>query len=45
MISKSLQVPNGAQDMIADDGSDVESDDLKSALGKKRRDGDHAPIQ
>ena len=26
MISKSLQVPNGAQDMIADDGSDVESD-------------------
>ena len=26
VISKSLQVPNGAQDMIADDGSDVESD-------------------
>ena len=45
MISKSLQVPNGVQDMIVDDGSDVKSDDLKSALGKKRRDGDHAPIQ
>ena len=45
MMSKSLQVPNGAQVMIADDGSDVESDDFKFALGKKRRDGDHVPIQ
>ena len=45
LISKSLQVPNGDQDMIADDGSDVESDDLKYALGKKRRGGDQAPIQ
>eukprot|EP00250_Pteridium_aquilinum_P014894 c22268_g1_i1 orf=69-614(+) len=43
--SQSLQVPHGAQDMAGDDGSDLESDDLKDALGKKRRDGEHAPLK
>ncbi|MCO5604357.1 hypothetical protein L7F22_058522 [Adiantum nelumboides] len=45
VVSQSLQVPNNAGDMATDDGSDVESDDLKSALGKKRCDGEHAPLQ
>ncbi|NP_001353358.1 Nop16 domain-containing protein [Solanum lycopersicum] len=30
---------------LDDSGSDVEEDDLKSALGKKRRDGKSAPLQ
>ncbi|MCO5582574.1 hypothetical protein L7F22_036472 [Adiantum nelumboides] len=45
VVSQSLQVPNNAKDMPTDDGSDVENNDLKSALGKKRRDGEHAPLQ
>ncbi|XP_024027733.1 uncharacterized protein LOC21385042 isoform X2 [Morus notabilis] len=53
--SDSLQVPlppptsnsNGDAefDGLADTGSDLEEDDLKSALGKKRRDGKSAPPQ
>ncbi|CAI9761464.1 unnamed protein product [Fraxinus pennsylvanica] len=48
--SDALQVP--AQDATPvdefepiDSGSDLEEDDLKSALGKKRTDGKHAPLQ
>ncbi|KAJ8547427.1 hypothetical protein K7X08_011013 [Anisodus acutangulus] len=52
----SLQVPQpkkeipNADDVDAfedldDSGSEVEEDDLKSALGKKRRDGKSAPLQ
>ncbi|XP_077240705.1 nucleolar-like protein [Tasmannia lanceolata] len=47
----SLQVPppNDSQPIPAfqpiDSGSDLEEDDLKSALGKKRRDGKAAPLQ
>ncbi|KAI4301403.1 hypothetical protein L6164_034686 [Bauhinia variegata] len=48
--SDSLQVPpptNGAADEseLMDAGSDLEEDDLKSALGKQRRDGKSAPPQ
>ncbi|KAI5065012.1 hypothetical protein GOP47_0019707 [Adiantum capillus-veneris] len=45
VVSQSLQVPNACEDMASDDGSDVENDDLKSVLGKKRRDGEHAPLK
>ncbi|PSS06219.1 Nucleolar protein [Actinidia chinensis var. chinensis] len=49
----SLQVPPppptpdaaGAEFESDDSGSDLEEDDLKSALGKKRRDGKSAPLQ
>ncbi|XP_057461851.1 uncharacterized protein LOC130752077 [Actinidia eriantha] len=49
----SLQVPPppptpdaaGAEFESDDSGSDLEEDDLKSALGKKRRDGKGAPLQ
>ncbi|KAK9756972.1 hypothetical protein RND81_01G133100 [Saponaria officinalis] len=53
--SDSLQVPPLPPKDIADikvdefaqfdSGSDLEEDDLKSALGKKRRDGKRAPVQ
>ncbi|CAL5352308.1 unnamed protein product [Camellia sinensis] len=49
--SESLQVPPPAADSTVsefdpvDSGSDLEEDDLKSALGKKRRDGKSAPLQ
>ncbi|CAK7348297.1 unnamed protein product [Dovyalis caffra] len=52
--TESLQVPppqepvdDGSADEFEpmDSGSDLEEDDLKSALGKKRRDGEHAPLQ
>ncbi|KAB5527441.1 hypothetical protein DKX38_021288 [Salix brachista] len=41
------QVDDGSTDEFEpfDSGSDLEEDDLKSALGKKRRDGEHAPLQ
>ncbi|ONK62945.1 uncharacterized protein A4U43_C07F9750 [Asparagus officinalis] len=42
----SLQVPNHDEDLGSiDSGSDLESDDLKAALGKKRRDGKAAPLR
>ncbi|KAL9247166.1 hypothetical protein vseg_020628 [Gypsophila vaccaria] len=46
-----LQVPPPPLDAkldefhLIDSGSDLEEDDLKTALGKKRRDGKRAPIQ
>ncbi|EEF39251.1 nucleolar protein 16 [Ricinus communis] len=50
--TESLQVPpspppEGPIDEFepTDSGSDLEEDDLKSALGKKRRDGKSAPLQ
>ncbi|XP_068657394.1 nucleolar protein 16-like isoform X2 [Aristolochia californica] len=46
--SVSLQVPPAPDSINLDDvdsGSDLEEDDLKSALGKKRRDGKKAPMQ
>ncbi|XP_065861334.1 nucleolar protein 16 [Euphorbia lathyris] len=49
--SESLQVPSPLPDLPADEfepidsGSDLEEDDVKSALGKKRRDGKGAPLQ
>lgn len=52
--SEALQVPpppsdgdeeDGADDFETDSGSELEEDDLKSALGKTRRDGKHAPLQ
>ncbi|XP_031111447.1 nucleolar protein 16 [Ipomoea triloba] len=52
--SDSLQVPppasaddadSDAEFQPLDSGSDLEEDDLKSALGKKRRDGQSAPPQ
>ncbi|XP_057484432.1 uncharacterized protein LOC130770842 [Actinidia eriantha] len=47
--SGSLQVPPHVADVAEfeseDSGSDLEEDDLKSALGKKRRDGKSAPLQ
>ncbi|CAA6654288.1 unnamed protein product [Spirodela intermedia] len=54
VLCPSLQVPSsGAGDGRGpisefdpiDSGSDLEADDLKSALGKKRRDGKSAPVQ
>ncbi|KAK4357253.1 hypothetical protein RND71_022863 [Anisodus tanguticus] len=52
----SLQVPQPKKEIpnavdvdafedLDDSGSEVEEDDLKSALGKKRRDGKSAPLQ
>ncbi|RWR76517.1 nucleolar protein 16 isoform X1 [Cinnamomum micranthum f. kanehirae] len=44
----SLQVPRSTQpdsSVLDDPGSDLEEDDLKSALGKKRKDGKNAPLQ
>ncbi|KAH7837651.1 hypothetical protein Vadar_016318 [Vaccinium darrowii] len=51
--SDSLQVPPPqpppdaavSEFELFDSGSDLEEDDLKSALGKKRRDGKSAPLQ
>ncbi|KAK2990623.1 hypothetical protein RJ640_019903 [Escallonia rubra] len=48
--SDSLQVPQRSDAPVSefeaiDSGSDLEEDDLKSALGKKRRDGKTAPLQ
>ncbi|KAM0998528.1 hypothetical protein ACFX2I_008254 [Malus domestica] len=50
--SDSLQVPPPASDdpdasaeLDFADGSDLEEDDLKTSLGKKRRDGKSAPLQ
>ncbi|XP_010259588.1 PREDICTED: uncharacterized protein LOC104598964 isoform X2 [Nelumbo nucifera] len=50
--SDSLQVPppdatinSTSECEPIDSGSDLEEDDLKSALGKKRRDGKTAPLQ
>ncbi|CAK9175318.1 unnamed protein product [Ilex paraguariensis] len=49
--SDSLQVPTPSDNApisefeTIDSGSDLEEDDLKSALGKKRRDGKTAPLQ
>lgn len=51
--SGALQVPpppqpssdEAAEGDLIDSGSDLEEDDLKSALGKKRRDGKSAPPQ
>ncbi|KAG9443783.1 hypothetical protein H6P81_015123 [Aristolochia fimbriata] len=46
--SGALQVPPPPDSINLDDvdsGSDLEEDDLKSALGKKRRDGKAAPLQ
>ncbi|KAF5731449.1 nucleolar protein 16 [Tripterygium wilfordii] len=49
--TESLQVPPSPSDQPADEsepidsGSDLEEDDLKSALGKKRRDGKQACLQ
>ncbi|WVY97456.1 hypothetical protein V8G54_029607 [Vigna mungo] len=40
----SISHPSPASESI-DSGSDLEEDDLKSALGKKRRDGKSAPPQ
>ncbi|KAJ1412624.1 Ribosome biogenesis protein Nop16 [Sesbania bispinosa] len=39
------QNPPSPTDLLEDSGSDLEEDDLKSALGKKRRDGKSAPPQ
>ncbi|XP_068310151.1 nucleolar protein 16-like [Pyrus communis] len=50
--SDSLQVPpppsddpDAAAELDFGDGSDLEEDDLKTSLGKKRRDGKSAPLQ
>lgn len=46
--SDSLQLPPSSaleEDPALDSGSDLEEDDLKEALGKKRRDGRHAGLQ
>ncbi|XP_008801097.1 uncharacterized protein LOC120110228 [Phoenix dactylifera] len=48
--SSSLQIPDREAPPVSefdpiDSGSDLESDDLKSALRKKRRDGKTAPLQ
>ncbi|KAK1292033.1 hypothetical protein QJS10_CPB17g01312 [Acorus calamus] len=42
--SSSLQLPRDVDDLLHDEdpGSDLESDDLKTALGKRRRDGKQA---
>ncbi|XP_004495960.1 uncharacterized protein [Cicer arietinum] len=40
-LTNSFQLP----DELNDSGSDLEEDDLKSALGKQRRDGNSAPPQ
>ncbi|KAK1315831.1 Ubiquitin-like-specific protease ESD4 [Acorus calamus] len=44
--SSSLQLPRDADDLLHDEdpGSDLESDDLKTALGKRRRDGKQAAL-
>ncbi|KAH7314855.1 hypothetical protein KP509_21G024100 [Ceratopteris richardii] len=44
-VVSSLQLPNASEDLVSEEGSDIESDDLKETLGKKRRDGQHAPLQ
>lgn len=38
-------LPYSSEFVPIDSGSDLEEDDLKSALGKKRRDGKTAPLQ
>ncbi|XP_031280572.1 nucleolar protein 16 [Pistacia vera] len=48
--SDSLQMPPPSDEPVdefapLDSGSDLEEDDVKSALGKKRRDGKRAPLQ
>ncbi|KAA0068000.1 nucleolar protein 16-like [Cucumis melo var. makuwa] len=45
--SDSLQVPpsDDPDSVLDSSGSDVEEDDLKTALGKKRKDGKSAPLQ
>ncbi|KAL0371443.1 UNVERIFIED_CONTAM: hypothetical protein Scaly_0320100 [Sesamum calycinum] len=48
--SHALQVPLSGDDVESESkpiesGRDLEEDDLKSALGKKRTDGKHAPLQ
>ncbi|XP_047328421.1 uncharacterized protein LOC124931887 [Impatiens glandulifera] len=48
--SDALQIPQEIDEPISefdtiDSGSDLEEDDLKTALGKKRRDGKGAPAQ
>ncbi|KAF6142602.1 hypothetical protein GIB67_015088 [Kingdonia uniflora] len=51
VLSESLQVPPTetikaeSEFEVMDTGSDLEEDDLKSALGKKRRDGKTAPAK
>eukprot|EP00249_Psilotum_nudum_P006262 c19592_g1_i2 orf=438-1025(-) len=44
VLSESLQSPNEGDEAGLEDSSDVEHDDLRSALGKKRRDGKHRPL-
>ncbi|KAL2238980.1 uncharacterized protein LOC105163135 [Sesamum indicum] len=48
--SDALQVPPSGDGVVSEfepieSGSDLEEDDLKSALGKKRTDGKHTPLQ
>ncbi|GFP87208.1 hypothetical protein PHJA_000864500, partial [Phtheirospermum japonicum] len=48
--NNSLQMPPSGDDAVSefeqiDNGNELEEDDLKSALGKKRTDGKHTPLQ